>query len=296
MKHAVEVNVADYQVEPGTRLDLARWPTRIEPLYGSKKSYKKGLKAGTKHLKKLQRLLYAHNRYALLLIFQAMDAAGKDGAIRHVMSGVNPQGCQVHSFKHPSATELDHDFLWRTHRALPERGRIGIFNRSYYEEVLIVRVRPEVLQAQNLPDSALDEDDFWAGRYRSIVESEAHLHRNGTRVIKFFLHLSREEQRQRFLARIDDPDKNWKFSDADIEQRQSWAQYMTAYEACLAATSTAEAPWYVVPADDKKNARLIVSQIILDTLSGLNLHYPPTSSARREELLAIRCRLADGDE
>ena len=296
MKHAVEVNVADYQVEPGTRLDLARWSTRVEPLYDSKKSYKKGLKAGTKHLKKLQRLLYAHNRYSLLLIFQAMDAAGKDGAIRHVMSGVNPQGCQVHSFKHPSATELDHDFLWRTHRVLPERGRIGIFNRSYYEEVLIVRVRPEVLQAQNLPDSALDEDDFWAGRYRSITESEAHLHRNGTRVIKFFLHLSREEQRQRFLARIDDPDKNWKFSDADIEQRQSWDQYMTAYEACLAATSTAEAPWYVVPADDKKNARLIVSQIILDTLSGLNLRYPPTSAARREELLAIRCRLADGDE
>ncbi|MGF1615554.1 MAG: ADP-polyphosphate phosphotransferase [Gammaproteobacteria bacterium] len=288
MQHGVEVHVADYRVEPGTRVDLLQWPTRIAPLYDSKDAYKKGLKAGTRQLTKLQRLLYAHDRYSLLLIFQAMDAAGKDGAIRHVMSGVNPQGCQVHSFKHPSATELDHDFLWRTHCALPERGRIGIFNRSYYEEVLIVRVRPEVLKAQKLPDSALGGDDFWAGRYRSIVESEAHLHRNGTRLIKFFLHLSREEQRQRFLARIDDPDKNWKFSDADMEQRQAWDQYMTAYEACLTATSTAEAPWYVVPADDKKNARLIISQIILDTLSGLNPQYPPTSEARREELLDIR--------
>jgi polyphosphate kinase 2 (PPK2 family) len=192
MKHAIEIHVADYRVKPGTRMDLGQWPTWIEPLYDSKDLYKKGLKAGTEQLKKLQRLLYAHNRYALLLIFQAMDAAGKDGAIRHVMSGVNPQGCQVFSFKHPSAEELEHDFLWRTHRALPERGRIGIFNRSYYEEVLIVRVRPEILKAQNLPDSALSEDDFWAGRYRSIVESEAHLHSNGTRIVKFFLHMSRE--------------------------------------------------------------------------------------------------------
>jgi PPK2 family polyphosphate:nucleotide phosphotransferase len=288
MKQAIEVDIADFRVEPGARVDLARSPTRIEPLYGSKKAYRAGLDAGTEQLRNLQRLLYAHNRYALLLIFQAMDAAGKDGAIQHVMSGVNPQGCQVFSFKHPSAEELDHDFLWRTHRALPERGRIGIFNRSYYEEVLIVRVRPEILKAQNLPASALEQDDIWQGRYRSIVESEAHLHRNGTRIVKFFLHLSREEQRRRFLARIDDPDKNWKFSDADLEQRRAWDQYMSAYEACLSATSTAEAPWYVVPADDKKNARLIVSRIIVQTLSDLKLHYPPTSKARRRELLAVR--------
>jgi len=297
MKHAIEANVDDFRVKPGALVDLAQWPTRIEPLYDSKESYKRRLTAGTRQLQQLQSLLYAHNRYALLLIFQAMDAAGKDGAIRHVMSGVNPQGCQVFSFKHPSAEELDHDFLWRTHRALPERGRIGIFNRSYYEEVLIVRVRPEILKAQNLPDSALGGNDFWAWRYRSIVEAEAHLHRNGTRIVKFFLHMSREEQRLRFLARIDDPDKNWKFSDADIEQRQAWDQYMVAYEACLGATSTVEAPWYVVPADDKKNARLIISQIILDTLSGLNLHYPPTSKARRRELQAIRRLLErDGDK
>lgn len=291
MEHVSAINIADYCVKPGTKMVLSQWPTRIKPLYDSKTTYKEKLKAGTKQLTQLQRLLYAHNRYSLLLIFQAMDAAGKDGAIQHVMSGVNPQGCQVYSFKHPSETELEHDFLWRTHRALPERGRIGIFNRSYYEEVLIVRVRPEVLKAQNLPETALGLDDFWAQRYRSINESEAHLYRNGTRIIKFFLHLSKEEQRQRFLARIDDPDKNWKFSDADMEQRQAWNQYMTAYEACLAATSTAEAPWYVVPADDKKNARLIISQIILDTLSGLDLRYPPTSNERRKELLAIRSLL-----
>ncbi|SDY98742.1 ADP-polyphosphate phosphotransferase [Nitrosomonas sp. Nm58] len=291
MKHVTEISIVDYCIKPGTQLDLVQWPTVIKPFYDSKESYKERLKAGIKQLTKLQRLLYAHNRYSLLLIFQAMDAAGKDSAIQHVMSGVNPQGCQVYSFKHPSETELEHDFLWRTHRALPERGRIGIFNRSYYEEVLIVRVRPEVLKAQNLPDSSLNVNDFWAQRYRSIVESEAHLYRNGTRIIKFFLHLSREEQRQRFLARIDDPDKNWKFSDADMEQRQAWDQYMAAYEACLTATSTAEAPWYVVPADDKKNARLIISQIILDTLSDLELCYPPTSKARHKQLLAFRHQL-----
>ena len=211
-------------------------------------------------LSSLQRLHYASNRYAVLLIFQAMDAAGKDGAIRHVMSGVNPQGCQVFSFKHPSATELDHDFLWRTTQCLPERGRIGIFNRSYYEEVLIVRVHPEILRSQGLPDELLHEKTIWQERYRSIVDLENHLHRNGTRIIKFFLHLSKEEQRKRFIDRIDEPEKNWKFSMADIEERKYWKQYMQAYEACLSATSTKIAPWYVVPADDKKNTRLIISQ------------------------------------
>jgi PPK2 family polyphosphate:nucleotide phosphotransferase len=279
---------ADYRVKPGSKIRLAKWPTRVEPVYASKKSYRTLLSADTRRLSELQRLLYAHNRYALLLIFQAMDAAGKDGAIRHVMSGVNPQGCQVFSFQHPSAEELDHDFLWRTQRALPERGRIGIFNRSYYEEVLIVRVRPDILAAQRLPDSAREGAALWKGRYRSIVESEQHLHRNGTRIVKFFLHLSKEEQRERLLARIDDPDKNWKFSDDDLTQRRHWDDYMHAYETCLAATSTTEAPWYVVPADDKQNARLIVSQIILDTLSGLDLAYPQTDAARLEQLQEMR--------
>lgn len=297
MGNIKEITISDYCVKPGSQVDLSQWQTRVKPYYESKQSYKEKLKTDIKRLKKIQRLLYAHDRYSLLIIFQAMDAAGKDGAIRHVMSGVNPQGCQVYSFKHPSETELDHDFLWRTHRALPERGQIGIFNRSYYEEVLIVRVKPEVLKAQNLPDTSLNENDFWGQRYRSIVESEAHLYRNGTRIIKFFLHLSKDEQRQRFLARIDNPNKNWKFSDADMEQRQAWDQYMAVYEACLTATSTAEAPWYIVPADDKKNARLIISQIIVDTLSSLKLCYPPTSNARRKELLAIRSLLEqDKDE
>jgi len=244
-------------------------------------------------LAKAQDKLYASNVRSILVIFQAMDAAGKDGAIRHVMSGVNPQGCQVFSFRHPSAIELDHDFLWRTTRSLPERGRIGIFNRSYYEEVLIVRVHPEILLGQRLPEGIIEEKATWQDRYRSIVDLENHLYRNGTRVIKFFLHLSKEEQRKRFLERIDDPDKNWKFSVADIEERKYWDQYMHAYEACLGATSTEQAPWYVVPADDKKNARLIVSRIVLDTFKALKMDYPETNAARRKELLSIRDQLIE---
>ena len=243
-------------------------------------------------LSKLQRLLYASDQYALLLIFQAMDAAGKDGAIAHVMSGVNPQGCQVFSFKHPSAEELEHDFLWRTTRSLPERGRIGIFNRSYYEEVLIARVHPEILRAERLPETELADGHIWRKRYESIQGLERHLHRNGTRIVKFFLHLSKEEQRKRFLKRIDDPDRRWKFSQADLEERKYWRRYMRAYEACLGATSTADSPWYVVPADDKKNARLIVSRIIVDTLAGLKMKYPKLSDARLRELRSIRRQLA----
>jgi PPK2 family polyphosphate:nucleotide phosphotransferase len=222
-----------------------------------------------------------------------MDAAGKDGAIRHVMSGVNPQGCQVFSFKHPSATELQHDFLWRTTRDLPERGKIGIFNRSYYEEVLIVRVHREILSSEGVPDGVHDRKSIWQTRYESMRNLESHLHYNGTRIVKFFLHLSKEEQKKRFLARIDEPEKNWKFSMADIEERQYWDQYMKAYEKCLEATSTDHAPWYVVPADDKENTRLIVSQIILDTMRDLKLRYPETTKERREELLTIRGRLAE---
>jgi len=281
-----------YRVPAGKKVDLSKWPTDVKPVYDSKKVYKKCLEHQVEELSKLQRLHYASNRYAVLLIFQAMDAAGKDGAIRHVMSGVNPQGCQVFSFKHPSATELDHDFLWRTTRALPERGRIGIFNRSYYEEVLIARVHPEIIAAERLPEPLADPKTLWSERYRSIVDFEQHLHRNGTRIIKFFLHLSKDEQRKRFLDRIDDPDKNWKFSLADLAERNCWDDYMQAYAACLGATSTREAPWHVVPADDKKNARLIVSEIILDVFKELKMSYPETTDQRREELKAIRSKLA----
>jgi PPK2 family polyphosphate:nucleotide phosphotransferase len=267
------------------------WPTRIKPFYRSGDDYEQLLTEHKQELSKLQDLLYAHNRYALLIIFQAMDAAGKDSAIQHVMSGVNPQGCQVFSFKHPSAEELEHDFLWRTTRCLPERGRIGIFNRSYYEEVLVVRVHPEILLGEALPEELVDKKTIWKERYRSIVELEDHLDRNGTRIIKFFLHVSKNEQRKRFLKRLDDPRKNWKFSAADMAERALWKDYMKAYEDCLEGTSTRHSPWYVVPADDKKNARLIVSQIILETLENLKMSYPRAAALPPKELAAIRKQL-----
>jgi PPK2 family polyphosphate:nucleotide phosphotransferase len=265
----------------------------VKPAYKSKEHYQRLLEDHVAQLSSQQRLLYATNRYAVLMIFQAMDAAGKDGTIKHVMSGVNPQGCQVFSFKHPSATELQHDFLWRTTRDLPERGRIGIFNRSYYEEVLIARVHPEILRSEGLPDTPHDHDAVWRDRYRSIVDLERHLHVNGTRIVKFYLHLSKEEQQKRFLARIDEPEKNWKFSLADIEERKFWKQYIKAYEKCLSATSTRESPWYVVPADDKENTRLIVSRIILDAFEALKMAYPKTSAERLAELQSIRKQLAE---
>ncbi len=287
----MQIKSKDFRVREGDAVDLAAWPTKIDPVYTSKSQYRKLLGEHVAHLSALQQLLYAANSYAVLLIFQAMDAAGKDGAIQHVMSGVNPQGCQVFSFKHPSSAELEHDFLWRTTRDLPERGRIGIFNRSYYEEVLIVRVHPELLRSEGLPDAPHDTKMVWRERYRSIVNLERHLHDNGTRIIKFFLHLSKDEQRKRFIERIDTPEKNWKFSQADVAERAFWDLYMKAYEDCLGATSTRDAPWYVVPADDKENARLIVSQIVLDTIDGLNMSYPKTDAKRRRELKLIRAQL-----
>jgi PPK2 family polyphosphate:nucleotide phosphotransferase len=288
----MNINSNDYRVAEGKKVDLKKWPTRVAPAYKTNRQYKDLLESRVKALRAQQALLYASNSYAVLLIFQAMDAAGKDGAIEHVMSGVNPQGCQVFSFKHPSAVELKHDFLWRTTRELPERGKIGIFNRSYYEEVLIARVHPEILHAEGLPPGLLEDDAIWQDRYRSIVDLERHLDCNGTKIIKFFLHLSKEEQRKRFLERIDKPEKNWKFSIADIEERKFWKQYMTAYEKCLSATSTKHAPWYVVPADDKLNARLIVSRILLDTVEALPLRYPKSDAARRRELKMLRKQLA----
>jgi PPK2 family polyphosphate:nucleotide phosphotransferase len=287
----MKIDPAHYRVEPEKKVRLRKWPTRVKPYYADKEEYDEMLGKHVAELSALQGRLYADNRYALLLIFQAMDAAGKDGVIKHVMSGVNPQGCQVYSFKHPSAEELDHDFLWRSTRVLPERGRMGIFNRSYYEEVLIVRVHPEILRAQNLPLESPAGEALWEQRYQSIAGLERHLYRNGTRILKFFLHLSKAEQRKRFLERIDDPDKNWKFSSADLIERGYWKQYQKAYEACLAATSTRRAPWHIVPADDKHNARLIVSHIVVDALKRLDIRYPRLDAKHRRELRAIRGRL-----
>jgi len=287
-----KIDPDDFRVRPGKKVDLDKWPTRIKPGYHSQEEYQTILAEHVHKLSAQQTRLYADDCYAMLLIFQAMDAAGKDSAIKHVMSGVNPQGCQVYSFKHPSPEELDHDFLWNATRKLPERGRIGIFNRSYYEEVLIVRVHKAILDAERLPAKLLDEKHIWRDRYRSIVNLEDHLHRNGTRVVKFFLHLSKEEQRKRFLSRIDEPDKNWKFSVDDVKERESWNHYMKAYEECLGATSTATAPWYIVPADDKATTRLIVSRIILEAFKDLKLEYPQLSPERLQELRKIRKLLA----
>jgi len=284
----MKIDAKDFRVPPGKKIRLEDWPTKVKPFFDSKGSYKEALEEHVKSLESLQELLYGSNHYALLIIFQGMDASGKDGAIRHVMSGVNPQGCEVASFKQPSAEELEQDFLWRSTQRLPGRGRIGIFNRSYYEEVLVVRVHPKILQAEGLVEEADQGKAIWDHRYHSIVEMEKHLHRNGTRIVKIFLHLSKAEQKRRFLDRIDDPDKNWKFGAGDIQERKYWSHYKDAYEKCLQATSTPHAPWFAVPADDKLNARLIVSQIVLDALTELKMSYPKTTPKRREELQTIR--------
>jgi len=284
----MKINSHDFRVEARKTVKLADWPTTVKPFCKSKDEYKALLDKHVDALSSMQRLHYASNRYALLVIFQGIDAAGKDGAIRHVMSGVNPQGCQVSSFKQPSADELEHDFLWRTTRRLPGRGKIGIFNRSYYEEVLVVKVHPEMLRNEGLSAELSDEKTIWDERYQSITNFERHLYRNGTRTVKIFLHLSKDEQRKRFLERIDEPDKNWKVSTSDVKERAFWTEYVKAFEDCLGATSTHHAPWYVVPADNKENARLIVSQIVLDSLSNLKMTYPKTTPKRRLELHSIR--------
>ena len=287
-------HVEKFRVQPGRKVNLARWATRVPDFYKDDDDAGKQLAEQVARTADLQDVLYASDRYSLLLVFQAMDAAGKDGAIKHVMSGVNPQGCQVSSFKQPSTEELDHDFLWRTTLRLPERGRIGIFNRSHYEEVLVVRVHPEYLTAQRLPATpAPGTDAFWKQRMVSIRNYEAHLARSGTVIVKFFLHLSKEEQRERFLDRIDHPDKNWKFSVGDVAERQHWDDYMAAYQQMLSATSTRESPWYVVPADDKKNARLIISAVINKTLGSLDLQYPKLDKRRLAVLKAAGRLLAE---
>jgi PPK2 family polyphosphate:nucleotide phosphotransferase len=288
----VKIESNDFRVHPDKEFRLGDRSTSIKPFCNSKHQYRKTLESHVEELSSLQQLHYASHRYALLIIFQGIDAAGKDGAIRHVMSGVNPEGCEVYSFKQPSAEELDHDFLWRTTCRLPERGRIGIFNRSYYEEVLVVRVHPEILRNEGLSEELRDEKLVWDERYRSIENFENHLHINGTRVVKIFLHLSADEQRKRFLERIDEPDENWKFSLADIHERKYWKQYAAAFEECLNATSTQASPWFVVPADDKDNARLIVSRIVMDALKDLKMSYPKTTAKRKAELQDIRKLLA----
>ncbi len=284
----MKINIDRFVVPRKKKVNLKHWPTRVNLFYGSEEDYQERLRDHVRKLSTLQELLYAHNRYALLVIFQAMDAAGKDSAIKHVMSGINPQGCEVSSFKHPSAEELEHDFLWRTTRRLPERGHIGIFNRSYYEEVLITRVHPEILRAELLPEELLESKDIWKERFQSIVDFEKLLRRNGTRVVKFFLHISKEEQKRRFLRRIDEPEKNWKFSLSDIQERKYWKHYMKAYEHCLSATSTEDAPWHVIPSDDKPNARLIISEILVQVLKSLKMGTLEPSKERRRELQKIR--------
>jgi PPK2 family polyphosphate:nucleotide phosphotransferase len=276
-----------YRVREGAKFRLKDYDPGATGKFESKEQGKARLAQGIARLRELQDRLYAQDRWAALLIFQAMDAAGKDSTIEHVMSGVNPQGTQVFSFKAPSAEELDHDFLWRTSRCLPERGRIGIFNRSYYEEVLVVRVHPGILAAQKLP-SELVGDDIWSQRFEDINAFERYLSRNGTLVLKFFLHVSREEQRKRFLARLDDPDKNWKFALGDVKEREHWDDYMKAYQDMIGATSTEHAPWHVIPADHKWFMRMAVADVIVDGLEGLKLQYPAVDEEKKKELQAAR--------
>jgi PPK2 family polyphosphate:nucleotide phosphotransferase len=285
-----------FRVEPGTKVRLKDFDPGWEGDTKRSKKERKELAQGilsedVTALATAQELLYAADSWAVLLIFQAMDAAGKDGTIKHVMSGVNPQGCQVFSFKHPSAEELDHNFLWRCTRAMPERGRIGIFNRSYYEEVLIVKVHKELVAAQRIPDAAPDTDKFWQARYEDINSFERHLARNGTAIVKFFLNVSRREQRKRFLKRLDEPEKNWKFSASDLAERAYWDDYQLAYEEMLSETSTEWAPWYVIPADHKWVTRAAVARVLTTTIQGLDLSYPELTDKQRMQLEDARQRL-----
>jgi PPK2 family polyphosphate:nucleotide phosphotransferase len=277
----------EFRVEPGARFKLKDRDPADTAGFKSRKEAGERLREGIQRLRALQERLYAYDRWALLLVFQAMDAAGKDSTIEHVMSGVNPQGCQVYSFKQPSAEELDHDYLWRTNKCLPERGRIGVFNRSYYEEVLVVRVHQGILAAEKLPTEVVDKD-IWKHRYKDIAAYERYLARNGTAIVKFFLHVSKGEQRRRFLARLDEPEKNWKFSLSDVKEREHWDKYMEAYEDMLAETSTEHAPWYVIPADHKWFMRMAVADIVVGTLETLKPEFPTITEEKRRELEAAR--------
>jgi len=277
-----------FLIGEGSKVNLTNHPTDFTGEYTDKAAATADLQKNVKRIAELQDVLYAQDTYSLLIVFQAMDAAGKDGAIEHVLSGVNPQGCHVVSFKQPSDEELDHDFLWRCAKNLPERGKIGIFNRSHYEEVLVVRVHPGILQSQRLPDSVKNDKNIWKNRFRQIRNFEDHLAENGTHVIKFFLNVSKEEQKQRFLARIDEKEKNWKFSMGDVKERALWDDYMKAYKEAIAGTSTRNAPWYIIPADKKWFTRLAVSEVILQKMESLNLRYPAVTKEHKAELLDAR--------
>ncbi len=283
--------VDKFRVREGEKFTLSKRDTLVKPAYKDKAEYKEILEAQRQELRDLQEVLYAQDRHSVLLVFQGMDTAGKDGAIRHVMSGVNPSGFQVFSFKKPSSEEMDHNWMWRTNRCMPERGRIGIFNRSHYEEVLVVKVHPGILKSQRIPTELLDEKRVWKQRYQDIVNFEDYAARNGTRVIKFFLHVSKDEQKQRFLARIEDPAKQWKFAEADIRERGYWKDYQAAYEDAIGATSTKRAPWFVIPADDKKNARLIISRIVADEMGKLDMKYPEPGPEHAELLVRAKAQL-----
>jgi PPK2 family polyphosphate:nucleotide phosphotransferase len=285
------MNTSRYLVRPGKRLKLKQHDTDDSGPFKDRDDAKGRLERGIERLVELQERLYAQDRWAVLLVFQAMDGAGKDSAIKHVMSGLNPQGTQVFSFKAPSHEELDHDFLWRTTRALPERGRIGIFNRSYYEEVLIVRVHPTILASQKLPSQMMNKR-IWKDRYEDIVSFERYLSRNGTLIRKFFLHVSKDEQRRRMLERLDEPSKNWKFSLGDLKERERWDDYMEAYEDALSATSTDEAPWYVIPSDHKWFTRLLIADVIVEALESLDIDYPKLTDVQKRDLAEGRKLLA----
>lgn len=280
-----------YQIEDGKGFRLTDFSPADTWKLKSKEHAQEWLEQSAARLSELQAQLYAQNKWALLLIFQAMDAAGKDGTIKHVMSGVNPQGCQVFSFKAPSEEELNHDFLWRSTKCLPERGRIGIFNRSYYEEVLVVRVHQELLEREKLPGELVTKQ-IWPQRFEDIRAFERYLARNGVVIRKFFLHLSKSEQKRRLLSRLEEPDKNWKFSMADVQERELWKEYMKAYDEMIRNTATAQAPWFVVPADHKWFTRLVVAEVIVQALESLHLAYPKVDSAKRRELAAVRKALA----
>jgi PPK2 family polyphosphate:nucleotide phosphotransferase len=279
-----------YRIEHGKKFRLKDFDPADTGHFHSKEHAQEMLDKGIADMRELQDKLYAQDRWAVLIILQALDAAGKDGLIKHVMSGVNPQGCQVYSFKQPSSEELNHDYMWRANVRMPERGHIGIFNRSYYEEVLVVRVHSNILQAERIPEE-LAGKNIWQERFEDIVNFEHYLTGNGVAVRKFFLHLSKKEQKKRFLERLDDPEKNWKFSAADVHERECWNDYMTAFEEMIASTSKKQAPWYVVPADNKWYTRLVVAAAIVDTLEGLNLAYPKLRATERKELLAARKQL-----
>ncbi len=285
-----KISLDDYRVDGSEPVNLANRPNSIAPLYEDKSDYKKQIKKSRETLNDLQEMMYAHDRYSLVCIFQAMDAAGKDGTIRAVMSGINPHGVSVFSFKRPSEEEIDHEFLWRSQEHLPRRGHVSIFNRSYYEEVLVVKVHPEIVtKYQRLPEESFDK--VWEGRYASIRDHEAHLARNGTRVLKFFLNLSKDEQRDRFVSRIDEPEKNWKFNSGDVKERGFWEEYQKAYETAIDETATADAPWFVIPADDKKTMRLIVSEVIKQEMESMKMSYPELSADEKAELQGYRDQL-----